>query len=89
MQDEIKLVGTLAGVGALIGIAKMLNSDEPLKARHVVGRAILSGACGTAAGAIVLFFPGAGFVVQVAVACVLASLGVSALEAVFKKWLKK
>lgn len=89
MHEEVKLVGSLAGVGVLIGIAKMLTSDEPLKARQVIGRAILSGALGLAAGAAVIFIPGISFVAQVALACVLASLGTSALESMFNRIVKK
>lgn len=89
MQDEVKLVGALAGVGALIGIAKMLNSDEPIRVRQAVGRAVLSGATGLAAGAVVIFIPGVGFVAQVALACILASLGASALEGWLKMVFKK
>lgn len=89
MQEEAKLVGALAGAGVLVGIAKMLTSDEPLKARQVLGRAILSGATGLAAGAAVIFIPGLAFVPQVALACVLASLGTSAIESLFNRIVKK
>jgi len=89
MHDEVKLVGALAGVGLIVGIAKMLTSSEPITWKQAVGRAILSGATGLAAGAIVIFIPGVSFVAQVAVACVLASLGTSALESLFKRIVNK
>jgi len=89
MNEELKLVGALTGVGFLVGIAKMLSSDEPIKLRHALGRAILSGALGLAAGAVVIFIPGVSFVAQVALACILASLGSSALESMFNRVVKK
>ncbi len=89
MQEEHKLLIVLPLVGAIIGIAKMLNSDEPLKVRQVFARAVLNGALGMGAGAVVLLVPGVGFVAQVAIACILASLGVSALEGLFQRLLRK
>lgn len=87
--DELKLLASLCAVGVLIGVGKQLAYAEPVKLRQVVGRAILNGALGVAAGAIVLLFPGIGLVPQIAVACILASLGASSLEALFNRFLKK
>lgn len=89
MNDDVKLLASLGGAGALIGIAKMLSSDELPKARQIVGRAILSGGLGVAAGAAVLIIPSIPLVAQVALACILSSLGVSALEALFAKYVKQ
>jgi len=89
MPSEIKLAGTLAGVGFVVGLAKMLIGTEPLTWRIVIGRAVLSGALGLAAGAIVIFVPGISFIGQVSVACILASLGTSALEPLFNRIVKK
>lgn len=89
INDEIKLLAALAAAGVAIGIGKLLASDEPIKLRQAVGRAILSGALGVAAGAIVMLFPGIGIVPQIAVACILASLGASSLELLFNRFLKK
>lgn len=89
MNEDAKLLTALGATGVLIGIAKMLSSEEPLRARQVFGRAVLSGALGVAAGAAVIFIPGISFVAQVALACILASLGVSALETLFARIAKK
>ncbi|CEF23516.1 phage holin family protein [Xanthomonas citri] len=57
-KEELTLLGTLGAVGALIGIAKLLVSDEPLKPRQVIGRALLHAGLGVAsAGILVLRFP--------------------------------
>jgi len=86
--DEMKLVGMLAGVGFVVGAAKLLVSDERVTWRGVVGRAVLSGALGLAAGAVVIFIPGVSFVGQVGLACLLTSLGSSALESVLQYFIK-
>lgn len=85
----MKLIATLTGVGVAVGVAKMLVSDEKLTPRIILGRAILSGATGLAAAAVVVFIPGISFVAQVGIACILSSLGTSALEALLPKVLKK
>jgi len=89
MPSELKLAGTLAGVGVVVALAKMLVSTEPLTWRIVIGRAILSGALGLAAGAIVIFIPEVTFLGQVALACILTSLGESALSPLFNHLIRK
>jgi hypothetical protein len=86
---DAKLLAALGTAGVLIGVGKMLADDKPLKARQAIGRAILSGALGVAAGAIVIAIPGVGFVPQVALACILTSLGTSALEVLFSRLVHK
>lgn len=89
MNEELKLIGALGGAGLLVGVAKMLVSDEKPKPRQVLGRAILSAATGLAAGGAVVFIPDINFVAQVAIACVLSSLGTSAVETLLTRILKK
>jgi len=89
MNEDLKLVGALAGAGLLVGLGKLLTADEPIKARQVVGRAILSGATGLAAGAVVIFIPGIGIVAQIALACIMSSLGASSIEAIFSRIVRK
>lgn len=89
MKEDLKLLGLLAAVGALIGVANMLKSDEKLTIRKVAARAILNGGLGVAAAAIVLLIPSAPFAAQVGLGAALASLGVSALEALFNKAVSK
>lgn len=88
-KEEITLLASLGLVGVFVGIGKMLVSNEKLTARMVIGRAITHGALGAAAGAASLLFPAISTVAVVALACVLASLGTSALETVFNKVVKK
>ncbi len=89
MNDEVKLAAALVAAGFTVGIAKMLTSNDPITWKQALGRAILSGATGLAAGVVVIFIPGVSFVAQVALACVLASLGTSAVESLFKRVVDK
>ncbi|EBO7393334.1 holin, partial [Salmonella enterica] len=50
MQDYEKGFIALAIMGALIALGKMLNSDEPITARLVLGRVIVGSALSVAAG---------------------------------------
>ncbi|WP_284160217.1 hypothetical protein [Xanthomonas citri] len=88
-KEELTLLGTLGAVGALIGIAKLLVSDEPLKPRQVIGRALLHAGLGVASAGILVLIPGLGTAAIVGIACVFSSLGTSALEAALNKYLKK
>lgn len=73
-------VAVLAGIGAAIGLGKLLSSTEPLTVRLVVGRALIHAGLGAMAGATALMFPAANPIVMYGVAAGLASLGNSAVE---------
>jgi hypothetical protein len=83
-QPEVFLA-MLAGLGAAIGLGKLLGSDEKLTLRLAVGRALTNAGIGAAAGATTLLFPSADPLVMYGVAAGLASLGTSALEVILKK----
>lgn len=80
-----RFLGVLAFIGALIGLGKLLNSEERVTARVVVGRAVTNAGIGAAAGATALMFPDASPLVMYGVAAGLASLGTSALEYALKR----
>ena len=83
-QPESALA-VLAGIGACIGLGKLLASDEPLTRRMVVGRMLASGGVGAAAGATTLLFPSADPIVLLGIAAALASAGSRVLELILKK----
>lgn len=89
MSPENKLALLLASIGAAVGIGKLLASTEKITARIVVARAIVSGALGLCAAAATLMFPNISTNATIGVACVLSSLGSSAVESAFQKWLAK
>jgi hypothetical protein len=78
-------VGVLGGLGAFIGLGKLLASDDPLSIRMVAGRCMASAGLGAAAGAATLLFPSADPVVLLGIAAGLTSISSSTLEYVIKK----
>lgn len=75
----------LAGIGAAIGIGKLLAAEDPITARLVVGRGLVSAGIGAAAGAIVFLVPDANPILLYGIAAGLASMGTSTLEYIIKK----
>jgi len=86
-EPEI-FISVLAVIGAAIGLGKLMNSDDPITTRIVLGRAMATAGIGAAAGAAALLFPSADSIVLYGLASGLASLGTSGLELVLKKWLR-
>lgn len=70
----------LWAIGALIGIGQLLLGDADLRARRVIGRALVSGGIATAAGAVLVWIPDVAPGAMYGVAAALASLGTSGLE---------
>jgi len=83
-SPELRL-GLLAAVGAAIGVGKLLAGGEPITARLVFGRALVSAGLGAAASATSLLFPTADPLVLYGVAAGLASVGTSALESIMAR----
>jgi hypothetical protein len=79
-------ISILAGIGAAIGMGKLLNSTDRITPRIATGRAIVTAGIGAAAGAATLLFPSADPIVLYGLASGLASLGTSGLEVVLNKW---
>jgi hypothetical protein len=84
-DDSTKGVLGLALIGAVVGLGKLLASDETLTKRVVAGRALSSGALGMAAAAILSFMPDIPFTAQMGIAALLSSLGTSALERIIQR----
>jgi len=85
MQEHEKDILLLVFIGACIGFAKLLVSDEELTWRLAVGRTILGAATSTIAGAIVLQIPDINPLALVALASMLGILGSTFIES----WLKR
>ena len=56
-MNDNHLLMTLGGVGAALGIGQLLASQDPITARVILGRAIISGGLGLAAGAALTVLP--------------------------------
>lgn len=80
-----KIMATLAGMGGLIGLAKVLESAEPLTLRLIVGRVILGSAVSMCAGAALIRFPD---LPPVAVNGLGAALGIVGYQAI-ELWLHR
>ena len=84
MEDHEKNLLLLIVIGASIGFAKLLVSDEKLTWRLTIGRTILGAATSTIAGAIILQIPDINPLALIAIASALGILGSTFIE----NWLK-
>ena len=85
-NEASKVAGTLGLVGLLIGLGQLLASTERLTMRIVVGRALSSAGLGAASSALLVFIPDLPLSAQLGCAALVASLGTSALERAFQRW---
>ena len=67
-------------VGAAIGLGQLLASDAPLSWRALLGRAMISGGLGTAAGLVLLWFDNVPLPALFGASAMIASMGTSAIE---------
>jgi len=79
----------LAAVGAVIGLGRLLVSNEPMTTRKAIGHCIVSGGLGGCAALIQIPLPEAPFPVIVGAACALASLGASTVTLIVQKYVEK
>lgn len=84
MQEHEKNILLIIAIGACIGFAKLLVSDEKLTWRLMIGRTILGAATSTIAGAIVLQIPNINPLALLAIASALGIIGSTFIES----WLK-
>lgn len=85
MQEYEKGFVTLAIMGALIALGKMLTSNEPITARLILGRVIVGSALSLAAGVALYFVPD---IHPLALAGIGSALGIAGLNGV-EVWLRK
>jgi len=86
---EEGLIYWLFAVGCLVGVGKLLASNEPITWRKALGHGIVSGGIGGAAALISIPIPDAPWPVIVGTACAMASLGASTLAVLAQKYLEK
>lgn len=85
-STDIQLLSLASLMGGLIGLGQLLNSDEKLSLRMVIGRAIVSAGLAACAPLVFLWFPDTPEIVEFAVAALFASLGTSGLQLVLKRF---
>lgn len=67
-------------IGVLTGLGHLMASKEVLTWRIIAGRCMSTAGIATAAGVVLVAFPGVPPIAQIGVAAALASLGTSGLE---------
>ncbi|MEQ6292205.1 hypothetical protein ACFPAG_16485 [Vogesella sp. GCM10023246] len=85
MQEHEKGLLWLLCVGALIGLGKLLSSNEAITTRLIFGRAILGAGTSTIAGVALMQFPALPMPALVGIGAGLGIVGAQYLEA----WLKR
>lgn len=75
-----QFLAVLVGMGAIIGLGKLLASDEKFTWRLAIGRAIVSAGLCIAAGALLAFIPGLSQMALLGLAAASAVLGEQFLE---------
>ena len=83
------MAGSLGLVGILVGVGQLLASAERLTLRIVIGRALSSAGLGASSAALLVWLPGLPIAAQFGVAALIASLGTSGLERLFRRWLDR
>lgn len=80
---------TVAAIGAIAGLGKLLISNEPITIRLAVGRAISSSLLGVSAGTVMVWIPDISYTALVGLSAALASLGTSAIERLLQRFIGK
>ncbi len=76
-------------MGALIGLGKLLVSDDPITLRLILGRAVLGAATSMVAGVGLMQFPGMPPMALYGVGCALGIVGSQYLEVWLKRWMSR
>lgn len=84
MQNEehrlLTAAASMALIGAIIGLGKLLQSRERLTWRLAIGRAITTSALAVAAFSVLAWIPGISIYAVIGMGALLASLGESFIE---------
>lgn len=80
MQEHDKTILTLFMVGAMIGLAKLLVSEEKITARIVIGRTILGSASSAVAGIVLIQIPDLDKIALIGLASAIGIAGSSFIE---------
>ena len=89
MQEHDKTFWSLIVIGGLIGMGKLLVSDEPFTTRLAIGRTILGSGVSLMAGAVLLQFPTINPLALTGIATGLGILGSTFIEQYLKRLTKK
>lgn len=90
MHEKFTPLEAFAGMtltGLLIGLGKLLSSNEELTLRLILGRAITSSGLSLGAGIALLKIPDIPIIALIGLSALIASLGTSALEKLLQHYL--
>jgi hypothetical protein len=87
MDNDTKLLASLGVTGAIIGLGKTLASTDPANWKIALARCITTAGLSMSAAFAVVIFPTLSFPAHVGLAAALASLGTTALESLFSRFL--
>lgn len=79
------LLGSLAGIGAAIGLGQLLLSDEPITLRRAAGRAVVTAGLSVGAVCVLSYWPALPTTVVIGFGAAVASMGTSGLEKLLSK----
>ncbi|MDR3382325.1 holin [Cupriavidus basilensis] len=85
MQEHEKNLFMLLMLGAMIGLAKLFVSAEPLTVRLAIGRAVMGSATSMVAGVALIQFPTLSPLALIGIGSMLGIAGSQALESYFKR----
>ena len=85
-EFDFQFFSFAALMGFLIGLGQILDTDEKLSWRIVVGRALVSAGIASAAPVLLIIFPNMPRMAEFALAAAFASLGTSGLQMVVRKY---
>jgi len=89
MQKEEQSLYVLLVMGAVIGIGKLLVSNDPITLRLILGRALLGAATSMVAGVGLAQFPDLPPMALYGIGCALGIVGSQYLELWLKRWMSK
>ena len=90
MQDKLSPIQALIGMtftGLLIGMGQLLASTEKITPRIVIGRAFSSVGLALVAGVGLLQVPNMPLIALIGLSALFSSLGTSALETLFQRYM--
>lgn len=87
--QTVAQAAVFTGVGVLIALGQILQTQDPITLRVALGRCITTGGIALVAGSALALFPELPFIAQVGIAAMLASLGNSGLEVMIQRILNK
>jgi hypothetical protein len=89
MQEHERNLYMLAILGAMVGLGKLLASDEHITVRLVLARAMMGSATSMVAGVALIQFPDLNPVALLGLGSALGIVGAQALEAYFKRRMRE